>query len=229
MSKQAAATRAGSADGSESAERSQSRQLQHIHRSIAACRLCSEAGYFAQSSDIVVSAHATPPRMMLVGQAPASPMRSKGAPFSGQAGRVLFSWMARAGFGESDFRAQCYFTAITKCYPGPARGERGSGDRAPSNRERALCRPFLLRELALIQPSLILAVGRLSTAYFLGPEVDFTAVIGASYASEGRTILPLPHPSGVSRWTNDPANRLKLDAALAWLAGWAHEKATRGC
>lgn len=219
-------------EGAESAEHGVTQylsHLQHLHAEILVCRLCSEAGYFAQSSDIVVSAHPALPRMMLVGQAPASPVRSKGVPFSGQAGRVLFSWLARAGFSESDFRTQCYFTAITKCYPGPARGERGSGDRAPSSRERDLCRPFLLRELALIQPSLILAVGRLSTTYFLGPGIDFTAVIGASYVSEGRTILPLPHPSGVSRWTNIPANRLKLDAALAWLAGWAKEKATGGC
>ena len=193
--------------------------LQALHAEISACKACNAAGYFAESSPIVVNqpslAHGWP-RMMLVGQAPASPLRSKGRPFSGQAGRVLFGWLARAGWEEEDFRAQCYFTAITKCYPGPAKGGVGKGDRMPSSREQTLCRPFLLRELALIQPRLILTVGRLSMTYFLG-NVDFTQTIGTVHERDGRTILPLPHPSGVSRWTNAPENQARLAESLAHL------------
>jgi uracil-DNA glycosylase len=127
------------------------------------------------------------------------------------------------GFTEEEFRARCYFTAITKCYPGPAAGGAGKGDRAPTAAERAMCRPFLLRELALIQPKLILTVGRVSTAYFLGNGVDFTQTIGRRFEHDGRIVLPLPHPSGVSRWTNDPANRARLDKALSILRTLAHE------
>ena len=71
--------------------------LYHLHEAIAACRMCSDAGYFAQSSDVVIGMPAVQPglpglpRMMLVGQAPASSLRSKGLPFSGQAGRVLYA------------------------------------------------------------------------------------------------------------------------------------------
>lgn len=158
--------------------------------------------------------------MMLVGQAPASAARSKGVPFSGQAGRVLFSWLARAGFAEAEFRARCYFTAITKCYPGPAKGGPGKGDRAPGSVEQALCRPFLERELALIAPELVLTVGRMAMTYFLG-KVDFTETIGQRFELGGRRVIPLPHPSGVSRWTNAPANRARLDQALAHLQDWA--------
>ena len=185
---------------------------------------------------------------MLVGQAPASPLRSKGRPFSGQAGRVLFGWLARSGFSEDEFRARCYFTAITKCYPGPARppaspptpeggasGEgasppfsplgpgSGKGDRVPTSQERALCLPYLLRELALIQPTLILTVGRISASYFLGNTIDFTQIIGHSFERDGRTILPLPHPSGVSRWTNLPANQARLEHALSLLKEMTHD------
>jgi uracil-DNA glycosylase len=84
----------------------------------------------------------------------------------------------------------------------------------PTATERALCRPFLLRELALIQPRLIIAVGRVSMAYFLGSKVDFTDAIGRSFEHDMRIILPLPHPSGVSRWTNDPNNKERLARAL---------------
>ncbi len=195
--------------------------ISQLHLEIATCRLCAEAGYFAETSPIVVALPApdSAPRMMLVGQAPASPLRSKDKPFTGQAGRVLFSWLARAGFSEDDFRADCYFTAITKCYPGPAKGGPGKGDRSPSAREQALCRPFLARELALLQPELILTVGRLSMTYFLGP-VDFTETIGTLVRTGGRTILPLPHPSGVSRWNNQPDNRARLAQALDLLRQW---------
>jgi uracil-DNA glycosylase len=68
--------------------------------------------------------------------------------------------------------------------------------------------------LALIHPRLIITVGRVSTAYFLGSKVDFTDAIGRRFERDGRIILPLPHPSGVSRWTNDPDNKERLARAL---------------
>lgn len=194
-----------------------------LHAEIAACTQCNDAGFFAATSNLVVNQPAIHPKMMLVGQAPASSLRSKGRPFSGQAGRVLFGWLARAGFDEEDFRARCYFTAITKCYPGPAKGGVGKGDRAPTAKEQSLCRPFLLREIALIQPKLILTVGRLSMNYFLGTQIDFTEAIGQSFERGGCVVLPLPHPSGVSRWTNDPSNQARLSLALSRLQDIAHE------
>jgi uracil-DNA glycosylase len=194
-------------------DKTYSRDLATLHSEIFACVLCRNAGYFAESSPIVVSQPAAQPRVMLVGQAPASPLRSRGRPFSGQAGRTLFTWLARAGITENDFRERCYFTAITKCYPGPVRKAAGKGDRAPSAREQALCRPFLLRELALIQPALILTVGRLSMSYFLG-SLAFTDAIGCSFERDGRCIVPLPHPSGVSRWTNASENQARLALAI---------------
>lgn len=198
------------------------RALAQLHVEIAACRACAEAGFFVEPSPVVVNRPVTQPRMMLVGQAPAAAARSRGKPFSGQAGRVLFRWLAQAGFSEDEFRASCYFTAITKCYPGPARGQ---GDRVPTARERALCRPFLERELALIRPKLVLTVGRVSTAYFLGNHIAFTAAIGQAFERDGRIILPLPHPSGVSRWTNDPHNRERLAQALSLLRHYRQQYA----
>jgi uracil-DNA glycosylase len=200
--------------------------LAELHTEIAACRLCAQAGFFAQSSPIVVSQPAVAQaKLMLVGQAPASPLRSKGKPFSGQAGRVLFGWLAQAGFSEDEFRSQCYFTAITKCYPGPAKtsARAGQGDRVPTAKERVLCHPFLLRELALVQPKLIITVGRLALTYFLG-EANFTEAIGEIYEREGRAILPLPHPSGVSRWTNAPENKTRLMRALEKLRDYVSAK-----
>jgi uracil-DNA glycosylase len=225
-----------------------SSDLHRLHVEISACRKCVEAGFFAQTSPIVVNQPIVErPHMMLVGQAPASPLRSKGKPFSGQAGRILFKWLARAGFTEEEFRAQCYFTAITKCYPGPANvspsGVGGKGDRVPTAKERALCEPFLLRELAWMgvgmnpapankgrqrrshrrdKPVLILTVGRVAATYFLGSDIDFTHAIGETYPRDDYIVLPLPHPSGVSRWTNDSNNQARLNKALRTLKSLAH-------
>lgn len=196
--------------------------LVQLHREIAACRACAQAGFFVEPSPVVVNQPTMQPEVMLVGQAPAAAARSRGKPFSGQAGRTLFRWLAQAGFSEDEFRARCYFTAITKCYPGPARGR---GDRVPSARERELCRPFLERELALIQPKLILTVGRIATAHFLGGDIAFTAAIGQAFERDGRVILPLPHPSGVSRWTNDARNRERLAQALLLLRRYGAQRA----
>jgi uracil-DNA glycosylase len=199
--------------------------LAQLHTEITLCRKCAEVGFFAESSPVVVNQPTIQPKpkMMLVGQAPASPLRSKGKPFSGQAGRVLFAWLAQAGFTEDDFRARCYFTAITKCYPGPAKGGVGKGDRVPGAQERMLCQPFLLRELSLIQPRLIITVGRISMTYFLGKDIDFTTAIGNIYLQDRWTVLPLPHPSGVSRWNNLPENKARLHRALSHLKNIAHE------
>lgn len=196
------------------------RALAQLHAEIAACRACAEAGFFAEPSPVVVNQPTMRPQMILVGQAPAAAARSRGKPFSGQAGRTLFRWLAQAGFGEDDFRARCYFTAITKCYPGPGRGQ---GDRVPTARERALCRPFLERELALIRPRLILTVGRVATAHFLGSDIAFTAAVGQAFERDGRIILPLPHPSGVSRWTNHAGNRERLAGALSLLSHYSRQ------
>ena len=141
-------------------------------------------------------------------------------PFSGPGGTVLSSWLVRAGFAPDDFRTRIYISSLTKCDPGP--NPRGGGDRKPSAAELALCRPFLMRELALIRPRIILPVGGLAIAAFLGP-VALADVIGTGVELDGVRILPLPHPSGVSRWLNDPAHQGLLAQALNLLSKWRVE------
>lgn len=150
---------------------------------------------------------------MLVGQAPGVRELERRAPFMGRSGSILMSWMARAGFAsEAEFRRAVYLTAVTKCYPGKAAG--GNGDRRPSPAEIALCRPFLDRQLALVRPWLIIPVGRLAIERFLGRR-PLEQLVGRAFDSEaGCVLIPLPHPSGASRWMNDPAHRALLERAL---------------
>jgi len=156
---------------------------------------------------------------MVVGQAPGVQEWGNGRPFSGPAGRRLFQWFGEAGWREDEFRATQYITAITKCYPGkPLRPATSSkpqshGDRVPSAAQRNLCAPFLEQELEIIQPELILPIGRVAINRFLG-EGKLANLIGDVFERNGRLVLPFPHPSGANVWLNRPESKRLIEAAL---------------
>jgi uracil-DNA glycosylase len=138
--------------------------------------------------------------------------------------------MQRAGFRDDDhFRALTYVTSVTKCYPGKART--GTGDRRPTPAEVELCRPWLESQLALVRPRLVLVVGGLAMSALLPqrPLPPLEELVGRIFDASGHVargakapglepyLLPLPHPSGASRWLNQPVHRGLLDRALAML------------
>jgi uracil-DNA glycosylase len=149
--------------------------------------------------------------MMLIGQAPGITELEVRRPFAGRAGKELFRWFASIDVTEDDFREHVYMTAITKCYPGRVPG--GAGDRRPSGREIALCRPFLEAQLDLVRPSAMLLVGGLAIDRYF-PKRPLTEIIGKRFEIDGVATIPLPHPSGASRWLNASGNRALLTEAL---------------
>ena len=151
-------------------------------------------------------------RVVLIGQAPGQVEAVDGEHFVGRAGRVLFRWLARIGLSEAHVRCHIYITAVTKCFPGKVTGARG-GDRRPSPAEVRLCRPFLDRQLAILQPKLILLAGRMAIDLFL-PGRSLDELVGNVFEAGDRELLPLPHPSGMSRWLNAAENQAKLEVAL---------------
>jgi len=187
-----------------------SQELEQLHSEMRACRRCLDAGY-----PIVPGAISSGPvtaEIVLVGQAPGITEPQAGRPFHGAAGRRLFAWLAEIGWEEQRFRATQYITAVTKCYPGKTRS--GRGDRVPTRAEQTLCAPFLERQLALVQPRLILPVGGLAIGRFLGKH-KLVEVVGTVHQDiQGRWIVPLPHPSGASLWLNDPENQKRVTRAL---------------
>jgi len=172
----------------------------------------------------------------LIGQAPGTVTVRLGYHFAGPAGRFLEIWLERAGFPAGYFREHVYLTSLTRCFPGKSRS--GNGDRPPSRAEIALCHGFLEREMELIQPKVVLLVGKMAIDAFLGKKL-LTETVGQVFEASGqwavgsgqwsvasgqfvdrqkRYYLPLPHASGVSRWLNVPANRALLDRALSELS-----------
>lgn len=123
--------------------------------------------------------------------------------------------MLRAGFRDAaEFRRLTYIAALMRCFPG--RKPDGSGDLPPPPRGIANCAHWLDAELRLLRPKAIFLVGGLAITRFLGA-APLEQRVGKTFG-ERPVMVPLPHPSGQSRWLNAPANRERLASALALIA-----------
>ena len=186
--------------------------LLDAHReALTSCRRCE---LLPEGAGPVISA-ATRPVAMLVGQAPGKVETVDRRPFAGRAGRTLFSWLALADIDEETARDRIYIAAMTRCYPGPHSS--GRGDRVPRTSERLACSEWLDSELRLLEPPVLLLVGRLAIERFLSAR-PLTELVGRTMETRhagGRSLaIPLPHPSGASSWLNVAEHRALVGRAL---------------
>lgn len=195
--------------------RSRQEELQVLQAQIKACRLCQEAGYISRAQPIVSGRAAD--QVFVIGQAPGHRSVANDKPWSGPAGHLLQRWLEQAGFPPGYLYDHAYLSSLTHCDPG--KNPRGNGDRKPSRQETELCRPFLDAELRLVQPRVVLLVGTMAIETFSG-KARLEDLIGTYTERDGMLFLPLPHPSGVSRWLNDSQHQQLLQQALQLLAQW---------
>jgi uracil-DNA glycosylase family 4 len=186
--------------------RSRYSSIASLQRDNRVCRSCAEEGFPLYSLPVVQPY--TGQRAYIHGQAPGALEGEQRLPWRGRAGRTFRRWLE---LDEDEFYGTFYCSSVTRCYPGKASS--GNGDRTPTPREQELCAFWREWELRRIRPELILAVGGLSARQLLGIK-NLTDAIGRRHELDGATAIPLPHPSGTSRWLNDPANRARLDEAL---------------
>jgi uracil-DNA glycosylase len=158
-------------------------------------------------------------RVILIGQAPGDKEPKLGRPFAWTAGKTLFKWFEETlGWPENETRDRIYFAAVCRCFPGKkAQG----GDRVPDDEEIANCARWLKREFALLEPGLVLPVGKLAITQLLG-ERPLAETVGHLFhvAMDGREmdVIPLPHPSGASPWHRMEPGKTLLRQALALIA-----------
>jgi uracil-DNA glycosylase len=205
--------------------------MDRLNQDMDACRLCPDRGYVAFSRPI--DRGNASKRLWLVGQAPGFREGERKIAFAGQAGKKLMQWFALTGLSEEQVRDYFYLSAVNKCYPGRASG--GGGDRSPGPVERALCRPFLLRELVLIRPKLVILVGSTSIKEVYGEKVKLEDVIGHPHRmtlGELKTRLetrltrakePIPPPGAYPKFGFDPTAAVEVfqlphpSGASTWL------------
>jgi uracil-DNA glycosylase len=125
----------------------------------------------------------------------------------------LFSWFEELGLDEEEFRRRVHIAAVIRCFPGKVAG----GDRVPDATEIANCAAHLDRELQLIRPELVIAVGTLASQQLIGiaqlkdavGRLHKTTRAGVSF-----DVVVLPHPSGRSTWLNKTEHRELLAKSL---------------
>jgi uracil-DNA glycosylase len=187
-------------------------ELLALQAACSACHVCVDQGIISEATPTFAGNWGAP--FFLVGQAPGPVERESRRPFSGRAGKELDRWMLRAGFASpEEFRQLTYIAALMRCFPG--RNPAGNGDLKPPPAAVANCSHWLDAELRILKPKVLILVGQLAIARFLGPG-PLEDRVGLRFG-ERPVMVPLPHPSGQSRWLNDPANRGRLVAALALL------------
>jgi len=149
-------------------------------------------------------------RAILIGQAPGWREIETGLPFAWDAGKRLCGWLGAAGIGVEDFRERWYVTSVGKCYPGRAHG--ASVDRPPPRSEIVAWAPYLLEEIRLLRPALVVLVGGIAHRFAFGQAARLDELVGrelAWAAAPGASVVCLPHPSGASTWLND-GSRVEL-------------------
>jgi len=187
-----------------------SEKLLELHKSMKKCSACLEEGYEIYPPAVISGLGSA--RFMTIGQAPGITEQEAQRPFNAGSGKRLFDWLGRAGIEEDWFRSTQYMTSVTKCYPG--RQPSGSGDRVPGRREQELCRPFLDQEIELVDPRVIIPIGRLAINLFYPKKLKLQDIIGTQLEVSGRWVIPLPHSSGASRWHQIEENRRLIDQAI---------------
>jgi uracil-DNA glycosylase len=197
----------------------------HIER-VRSCRLCPDV------HPPPVLGAVPGARVYLMGQAPGPKEVHLGRPFAYTAGKTLFRWFATLGVSEEEFRAKVYIAAVIRCFPGKLPNKQG--DRKPSRAEIERCRPHYEAELARLRPGLVLPVGKLAIEQFL-PPATLDETVGRSFraggAGRGYDVIPLPHPSGLSRWIQAPASKVLIHQALELIArhpSWVETFGRRG-
>ena len=182
------------------------RSLASLQRDNARCRACAEAGHPIESLPVFEGHEGQ--KAYILGQAPGVVEGEERRPWRGRAGQTLRRWL---GLGEDEFYATFYCASVTRCYPG--RAPSGGGDRTPTAREQELCSFWREWELRLLRPRLIVPVGGLAIRRLLGV-TSLDAAIGQRFQHADAVAVPLPHPSGVSRWMNAPENQARLRLAV---------------
>ena len=188
-------------------------ELEALVVSLRACERCPAMHKPVVSGGAVLS------KILLVGQAPGVKEPVAGKPFAWTAGKTLFRWFSeQCGIDEPTFRSRVYMAAVCRCFPGKTPQ---GGDRVPAPGEIAQCAHWLDRELEILQPELVLPVGKLAIAQFL-PAQPLVDLIGKSFRTRRAGVefdlIPLPHPSGASPWHRMEPGRSLLAQALREVA-----------
>lgn len=168
--------------------------LQAIQNLIGDCTRCPLA--YAGRHKIVFGDGDPNAELMFVGEGPGADEDASGLPFVGKAGQLLNNMITAMGLK----REQVYIANIVKCRP--------PGNRTPEYVEATTCSPFLLAQIDVVQPKVIVALGGTAATYLLGVKQSLASLRGQWYGVRGAKVAVTYHPAFLLR---DPRQK-----AEAW-------------
>lgn len=155
---------------------------------------CTDCNLRAGCTQTVFGVGDEKAQWMLVGEAPGSEEDRLGEPFVGQAGKLLDNMLAAISLARGK---NVYIANVLKCRP--------PGNRNPEPDEVAKCSPYLLRQIELIQPKLILAMGRFAAQTLLGTDATIASLRGKVHQYAGVPLVVTYHPAYLLRNLPDKA------------------------
>ena len=141
--------------------------------------------------------------IMFVGEAPGADEDAQGEPFVGRAGQLLTKIIKAMGFG----REEVYIANILKCRPDVPAGS--FGNRAPTPREMQTCRPYLMEQIDIIKPKVIVALGAVAVEGLLGTRAPMRELRGRWESFDGTPLMITYHPAYLLR-NQSPSEKRKV-------------------
>ena len=174
--------------------------MRRLWRDVSSCTQCSISEY-ARSR--VFGDGNVKSKIVLVGEAPGMDEDKCGHPFVGAAGQILRKCLLAAGLKPE----RLFIANILKCHPPEVVDPTPSGNRKPSVAETKNCMPFLDRQLAIIKPKFVVALGNTAGTSLLRPEVkkvEVTKMFGQTFKKNDYTIVITYHPQYLGYRSHDP-------------------------
>ena len=156
------------------------------------CRHCRECALWETRKNVVFGVGNPQAEIMLVGEGPGANEDEQGIPFVGRAGQFLDDMLAIIGLD----RTKVYIANIVKCRP--------PGNRDPLNVEQDACIGYLRRQMAMIQPKILVCLGRIAAMRLINDKFRITKEHGIWYDAGGIRMMAIYHPSALLR---DPSKR----------------------
>ena len=156
------------------------------------CRNCRECALCQTRKNVVFGVGNPQAEIMLVGEGPGANEDAQGIPFVGKAGQFLDDMLAIIGLD----RTKVYIGNIVKCRP--------PGNRDPLNVEQDACIGYLRRQIALLQPKILVSLGRIAAMRLIDEKFRITREHGIWFDVDGMRMMAMYHPSALLR---DPGKR----------------------
>ncbi len=160
---------------------------------------CQKCPLAATRINVVVERGNREAKIMIIGEGPGQNEDEQGLPFVGKAGQLLDKILASVGLDEQDV----FIANIVKCRP--------PGNRVPTDEEVAACKPYLLEQIRLVDPKIILLTGATAVKAITGDKRGITKIRGQWMEWEGRLVMPILHPAYLLR------NASREEGSPKWL------------